>query len=207
MSLLITCFEPAYVSAFRHTPFTLASLYQAHHGWLTTWLTGKLQSAFDADDVTQDTFLRVMGSESLTAIRDPRSFLCTIARRVMIDLFRRNALERAWLEMLAQLPQALVPSPERQHIQLETLQQVDAMLDGLSRKARAAFLLSQLEGLTYAEIAERLMVSVSSVKNTSPERLSTACFFAWRMACEFRINRIPSSGSAFRIALVRGIKR
>lgn len=45
------------------TPFTLASLYQAHHGWLTTWLTGKLQSAFDADDVTQDTFLRVMGSE------------------------------------------------------------------------------------------------------------------------------------------------
>ena len=38
------------------------------------------------------------------------------------------------------------------------------MLDGLSRKARAAFLLSQLEGLTYAEIAERLMVSVSSVK-------------------------------------------
>jgi transmembrane sensor len=27
------------------------------------------------------------------------------------------------------------------------------------------------------------------------------------MACEFRINRIPSSGSAFRIALVRGIKR
>ncbi|APB05454.1 ferric citrate uptake sigma factor FecI [Raoultella ornithinolytica] len=146
------------------TPFTLASLYQAHHGWLTTWLTGKLQSAFDADDVTQDTFLRVMGSESLTAIRDPRSFLCTIARRVMIDLFRRNVLERAWLEMLAQLPQALVPSPERQHIQLETLQQVDAMLDGLSRKARAAFLLSQLEGLTYAEIAERLMVSVSSVK-------------------------------------------
>ena len=146
------------------TPFTLASLYQAHHGWLTTWLTGKLQSAFDADDVTQDTFLRVMGSESLPAIRDPKSFLCTIARRVMIDLFRRNALERAWLEMLAQLPQTLVPSPERQHIQLETLQQVDAMLDGLSRKARAAFLFSQLEGLTYAEIAERLMVSVSSVK-------------------------------------------
>ncbi len=106
------------------TPFTLASLYQAHHGWLTTWLTGKLQSAFDADDVTQDTFLRVMGSESLPAIRDPKSFLCTIARRVMIDLFRRNALERAWLEMLAQLPQAMVPSPELQHIQLETLQQV-----------------------------------------------------------------------------------
>ena len=75
-------------------PPTLASLYQAHHGWLTTWLTGKLQSAFDADDVTQDTFLRVMGNESLSAIRDPKSFLCVIAKRVMIDRFRRHALER-----------------------------------------------------------------------------------------------------------------
>ncbi|WP_434641946.1 ferric citrate uptake sigma factor FecI [Klebsiella sp. I138] len=146
------------------TPFTLASLYQAHHGWLKNWLTGKLQSAFDADDVAQDTFLRIMSGDSLTAIRDPKSFLCTIAKRVMIDLFRRNALERAWLEMLAQLPEALLPSPEVQHIQLETLQQIDAMLDGLSRKAREAFLLSQLEGLTYAEIAGRLGVSVSSVK-------------------------------------------
>ncbi len=41
----------------------------------------------------------------------------------------------------------------------------------------------------------------------SPGQLSTACFFRTRMACEFRINRIPSPGPAFRIALVRGIKR
>jgi RNA polymerase sigma-70 factor (ECF subfamily) len=57
----------------------------------------------------------------------------------MIDRFRRHALERAWLEMLARLPQTQVPSPEQLHLQLETLQQVDTMLDGLSRKARAAF--------------------------------------------------------------------
>lgn len=94
---------------------------------------------FDADDVAQDTFIRVMGGEPLTTIRDPKSFLCTIAKRVMIDLFRRNALERAWLEMIAQLPEALAPSAELQQIQLETLQQVDAMLDGLSQKAREAF--------------------------------------------------------------------
>lgn len=146
------------------TPLTLASLYQAHHGWLKTWLTRKLQSAHDADDVAQDTFLRLMSGEALATIRDPKSFLCTVAKRVMIDLFRRNALERAWLEMMAQLPEELTPSPELQQSQLETLQQIDAMLDGLNRKAREAFLLSQLEGLTYAEIAVRLGVSVSSIK-------------------------------------------
>lgn len=146
------------------THFTLESLYGEHHGWLKHWLTRKLHSAFDADDVAQDTFLRVMNGESLAAIRDPKSFLCTIAKRVMVDLFRRHALEKAYMDMLAQLPEALAPSPELHQLQLETLQQIDRMLDGLSAKARQAFLLSQLEGLTYNEIALRLSVSVSSVK-------------------------------------------
>lgn len=145
-------------------PLTLSSLYSAHHGWLKNWLTHKLNSAFDADDVAQDTFLRVMGSGSLVNIRDPKSLLCTIAKRVMVDRFRRHALERAWLEMLTHIPEELAPSPELRQSQIEVLQQIDAMLDGLSVKAREAFLLSQLEGLTYSEIASRLAVSVSSVK-------------------------------------------
>ncbi len=90
---------------------TFESLYGTHHGWLKSWLTRKLQSAFDADDIAQDTFLRVMVSETLSTIRDPRSFLCTIAKRVMVDLFRRNALEKAYLEMLA-----LMPEGERLHL-------------------------------------------------------------------------------------------
>ncbi|MFW8188700.1 sigma factor, partial [Klebsiella pneumoniae] len=87
---------------------------------------------YDADDVAQDTFVRIMAGESLLTIRDPKSFLCTIAKRVMIDLFRRNALERAWLDMLSQLPPELSPSPELRQSQLELLQQIDAMLDGLN---------------------------------------------------------------------------
>ncbi|HCI6186620.1 TPA: sigma-70 family RNA polymerase sigma factor [Klebsiella variicola] len=144
--------------------FTLESLYGAHHGWLKSWLTRRLQSTFDADDIAQDTFLRVMGNETLSTIRDPRSFLCSIAKRVMVDLFRRNALEKAYLEMLALMPEKLVPSPEERESQLETLQLIDAMLDGLSGKTREAFLLSQLEGLTYSDIAQKLGVSASSVK-------------------------------------------
>ena len=38
------------------------------------------------------------------------------------------------------------------------------MLDGMSPKAREAFVLSQLEGLTYAAIAERLQISERTVK-------------------------------------------
>jgi len=145
--------------------FTLESLYGEHHSWLTSWLSRRLQSAFDADDVAQDTFMRILSSDNLATIRDPRAFLRTLAKRVMVDLFRRNALEKAYLEMLATLPAALFPSAEEKESQLEILQLLDRMLDSLSNKIREAFLLSQLEGLTYPQIAQRLNVSVSSVKN------------------------------------------
>lgn len=141
-----------------------ANLYQNHHHWLRHWLQHKLGSASDADDLAQDTFVRVLLGGSAQDIREPKSFLCTIAHRVMVDFFRRNALERAWRAMLEQLPEEQMPSPDLQHELLETLRQIDAMLDGLGAKVRQAFMLSQLEGLTYAQIAEQLNVSVSSVK-------------------------------------------
>lgn len=141
-----------------------AQLYRSHHHWLKNWLQYKLGSAFDADDLAQDTFMRILAGDSVQQIREPKPFLCTVARRVMVDFFRRNALERAYLEMLALLPDELAPSPEQRHCWLETLQQIDAMLDGLGSRVRQAFLLSQLEGLTYPAIAEQLQVSVSSVK-------------------------------------------
>ncbi|QUG74344.1 sigma-70 family RNA polymerase sigma factor [Erwinia sp. E602] len=141
-----------------------ADLYQSHHRWLQRWLAQRLGSMADADDLAQDTFLRVLSGGNAPSVRQPKSFLVTIARRVMVDFFRRNALERAWLDLLEQLPEAHMPSPELQHGLLETLQQIDTMLDGLGEKVRQAFLLSQLEGLTYPQIAERMQVSVSSVK-------------------------------------------
>lgn len=141
-----------------------AHLYCAHHRWLKNWLRAKLGSASDAEDLAQDTFIRILAGDRAGQIREPKSFLCTVAQRVMVDFFRRNALERAYLDMLAQLPEQHAPSPEQRHCWLETLQQIDAMLDGLGAKVRQAFLLSQLEGLSYAQIAERLQVSVSSVK-------------------------------------------
>lgn len=156
---------------------TLESLYGAHHSWLKSWLTRTLQSTFDADDIAQDTFLRVMSSDTLSTIRDPRSFLCTIAKRVMVDLFRRHALEKAYLEILALMPEALAPSPEERESQLEALQLVDSMLDGLNGKTREAFLLSQLEGLTYSEIALKLGISVSSVKKYMAKAVENCLLF------------------------------
>ncbi|MNE80193.1 putative RNA polymerase sigma factor FecI [compost metagenome] len=81
----------------------------------------------------------------------------------MIDHFRRARLERAWLQALAEQPEALDISAEARAILLETLCELDGMLAGLGARVRKAFLLSQLDGMTYKAIAETLGISVVTV--------------------------------------------
>jgi len=148
------------------------ALYVEHHRWLVGWLRYKLGCLHDAADLAQDTFVRVLGSRELQTeqqLQEPRAFLVTVAGRLVSNHFRRRSLEQAWLETLAALPEQQVPSPEVQTSLLQSLHEVDAMLDGLAPRVRQAFLLAQLEGCTYAQIAERLGISVRTVKRYMAE--------------------------------------
>lgn len=145
---------------------THEGLYREHRSWLTDWLRRRLGPCSDrAADFMQDTFVRLLqAGERPPALAQPRAYLTTIARGLLVDHFRRQDLERAYLQELAALPADLHPSPEDRAIIVETLLALDQMLDGLGPKVREAFLLAQLEGWEYARIAEHLGVSVSSVK-------------------------------------------
>lgn len=141
------------------------TLYSTHHGWLRGWLQRRLNCSDQAADLAQDTFVRVLlRPQALAGLREPRAYLTTIAKGLLTDHWRHQALERAYLETLAALPEPMAPSPEERLLWLEALQEIDALLDGLAPKARETFLLSQLEGLGYADIAERVGVSERTVK-------------------------------------------
>ncbi|MDZ7864348.1 sigma-70 family RNA polymerase sigma factor [Acidovorax sp.] len=154
--------DPGLVHHHHHDPHTL---YSHHHGWLRAWLQRRLGCRDEAADLAQDTFVRVLlRPQALQGLREPRAYLTTIAKGLVSDLWRRRALEHAYVDALALMPAPLAPSPEERALVLEALHEIDAMLDGLAPKARQAFLLSQLEGLGYAEIALQLQVSERTVK-------------------------------------------
>lgn len=140
------------------------SLYSHHHGWLYQWLWRKLGCRDGAADLAHDTFLRVLSAKPTDALREPRAYLSTIANGLLVNHWRRLALERAYLAALAQCEPGLEVSPEERALTLEALMQVDRMLDALAPKARQAFLMSQLDGMTYAAIGAQLQVSERMVK-------------------------------------------
>lgn len=140
------------------------TLYNDHQSWLHGWLRRKLGNTWDAADLVHDTFVKVLLKDEWTFVREPRAYLTTIAHGLMVNSLRRKDLELAYLEAIANLPEDEYPSPETRALVLETLIEIDTMLDGLAPNVRLAFLLVQLEGLSHADIAARLGVSVSSVR-------------------------------------------
>lgn len=145
----------------------ISDLYCEHHGWLFGWLRRKLGCAQNAADLTQDTFARILKArESVATLREPRAFLSTTARRLIIDQARRKQIENAYLQELALTTEALegFQSPEHILTTLEALEQIAFILEGMHDKARQAFVLYYLDGLTQTEIARQLALSDRTVR-------------------------------------------
>ena len=142
----------------------VGTLYRDHRGWLLSWLRRNIVCPQRAEDLSQDTFVRLLGRDTLINPREPRAFLVAVAKGLLFDHFRRAALEQAYLTELMLIPEDEQPSPEQQHLVLEDLRAIDCLLGKLSSKARAAFLYNRLDGMAHGDIAERLAVSVPRVR-------------------------------------------
>ena len=155
------------------------TLYAAHHSWLVARLRRKLGCAWDAADLAQSTFVRVLTAKGLTLgeVLEPRAYLTTIAQRLLANHLRRRQIECVYLEALASLPEPVAPPPEAQLMVLETLVAIDRLLGGLPVVARKAFLLWRLEDLTQEEIAAQLGISRTSVRRHLAQA-AERCYFA-----------------------------
>lgn len=155
----------------------LTLIFRSDYRWLTDKLRRRISHGADAEDIASEVFVRLATIPELLQLQQPRAMLTTLAHRVLYESWRRRDLEQAYLKVLADSPNFCYPSAEEQEIVIESLLAIDRALDGLSVNARKAFLLNQLDGMTYAEIAHELNVSVSMVRKYVAKAL-TNCYLA-----------------------------
>lgn len=143
----------------------LHTLYSNHHGWLQTWLRRKLGDASDAADLAHDTFVRLIDSTRTSSLADePRALLTHIAKGLVVDHWRRRAVEQAYLDAVSHLQAAEAPSPEARLLIIESLLRIQAMLASLPPATQQIFLMAQLDGLTLQEISTRVSAPVITVR-------------------------------------------
>ncbi|GAA5015801.1 sigma-70 family RNA polymerase sigma factor [Acinetobacter puyangensis] len=152
-------------------------LYRAHQAWLYGWLCKKLGNQSDAADLTQDTFVKVMYRYADYYYHEPRALLTTIAKSLLFNLYRRRKVEQAYLSVLAEDSVEQTFDVEDHILLIETLCELCEIIETMPQRQKQVFILSQLEGLSYAEISEKLDISIATIKRDLTKAMAI-CFMA-----------------------------
>lgn len=140
------------------------ALYARFRKPLQRYFASYRLSAADAEDFSQEVFLRIARPALAASLRNADVFIFTLARNLVRDRARRLrtqpfALPIDEVELFSDLT-----TPEQALECHERLHDLAAALGGLKFTTQRAFVLSRLCGFSYAEIACKLGISVSMVE-------------------------------------------
>lgn len=140
---------------------------------LLNFLSRSVKDRDTAADLAQESFARIYAAEQAgQAIHDPRALLYRTARNLVTDHHRRSAVRAdagevandghlgdgdAWAAPSAFEPDAALSSGQG-------LAAMIATIDALPPRCREAFMLYKFDGLSYAEVAQRMGISVRTVE-------------------------------------------
>jgi RNA polymerase sigma-70 factor (ECF subfamily) len=168
--LLIQRFCDGDLSAFE----VLVTKYQRR---IAAQINAAVRNAAVAEELTQETFLRAY--RSLPGFRFESAFstwLCAIARNLTMSYFRdgqvraENAVPMDLLTETMALQEnasweGCVPGPDEHLSGVQLVAGIEQSIANLSPRMRNAFLLRELDDLSYQEIAEQLTMPINTVRS------------------------------------------
>lgn len=141
-------------------------MFERYYPELLSFLFVELKDPEAARDIAQETYARVLGfSQAKTEIRAPRALLYSTARNLMVDLHRRNRLRNHDdLEQYGHISSAPCEQPEQRAASRQRIEGLLAAVADLPPRCREAFVLHKFKGLSQADVAKRMGISVNMVE-------------------------------------------
>ena len=146
----------------------VSNAFELHRSALRAFVAGFVRQAADIDDVTQEAFMRAFNAEKAKEIEQPRAFLFTIAKNLVLSEFTKKSNQLT--DYIADLDATEVELIDEAnnvegevHAQ-EVLSAYCKAAAALPEQCRRVFLLRKVYGLPHKEIAARLGISVSTVE-------------------------------------------
>ena len=144
-----------------------ATAFEQYDKGLRRFLTRRLQSTDNAQDLAQEAYLRLLRLDRGEFVRKPQAYLYRIASNLVYEfrLRERNQLvtfDSDALDHAAECTAEPLASEASDRIDIE--QQLESILAELPPLYRAVLVLRKRDGLSYLEISRTLDISVHTVK-------------------------------------------
>ncbi|MEN6453196.1 MAG: RNA polymerase sigma-70 factor [Prolixibacteraceae bacterium] len=121
----------------------------------------------DAEEIVQEVFMKIWQSrDKINIYSSFESFLFTVAHNATVNLLKKRATEQKYVDHVKSLQHIDESYELTYEIHYKELKQkFQGLLSELSPRQKEIFQLSREEGLSHKEIAEKLGISVHTVKS------------------------------------------
>ena len=146
---------------------TLEALYLAHKDHVHNYVYRLCGDADVAQDVVQQTFLKLLNDPNLASLSHPRAYLFTVARNTLYDGWRKKReahLNEYEEEQHADMSSTGADEPGEQVAEAQLRDRIDRYLMSMPEKSRELMILRYVEDLSIREIAHITSRTVSDVK-------------------------------------------
>lgn len=146
--------------------------YQAHRQRLYQYFRRRISNGDDAQELAQETFLRLLRVDRADLVRDPQAYLYRIARNLVYERACKALPIERWADD-SELEALADPSaPEADADRAALNEKVERIVAELPPRHQAIILLFCHEGLSQREIGERLSLSKSMVQKCLAQGLA-----------------------------------
>lgn len=142
----------------------IAELFQDHQETITAYLMQRVQCPDTAQDLSQETYLRLLRKDTLDHADNLTGYLFKTAERLAIDFIRHHQRTSERSQPLDE--NLLCPhiQPEAQAILQQQCRMLLQAIATLPTQCRHILLLRKIDELSYSEIAKQLGISEKTVQ-------------------------------------------
>ena len=144
-------------------------VFDEYYSAIRTYLYFKTSDNELAEDLAQDTFVKLWDNRDRINLKTVKSYLYTIAGNLAINQLKRNQLKYKFINQVEKRKNDM--SPEYLLEMKEFDEKLQSVLAEIPEGAREVFLMNRIEGLKYHEISERIGIGVKAVEKRMSKAL------------------------------------
>ncbi|MEN9656844.1 MAG: hypothetical protein RL571_309 [Pseudomonadota bacterium] len=144
--------------------FELCAVFERYYHDLHHFISRSIGCRDKAQDVVQEAYARVLASSGDHKDSALGALLYTTAKNIVIDQYRQNKSRQYDNYEQLELAASRADEPEHRAAGRQSMNRLLALIDNLPPRCKEAFVLYKFEGLSHAEIAKQMGISINMVE-------------------------------------------